>query len=136
MSENPTVIRSKYEEANRLLHTLWTKSVGKEDYSKSEWQRLEALITQLTRHALVGAGVPGDRLLLVNETSPTKKDFPGTAQCLLCKKYGLKVDQQTGKVEEHEIVESMGTAHGQLYSLIRVRCPGSDAVCSEWSKTG
>lgn len=38
---------SNYETIHYLLHTLWTKAVGTEDYDKQEWRALEAAINKL-----------------------------------------------------------------------------------------
>jgi hypothetical protein len=35
---------TQFEKAHRLVHKLWTKAVGTEDYNKSEWLELEALV--------------------------------------------------------------------------------------------
>jgi len=35
-------------EYHTLLHTLWTKAVGTDKYSKTEWQQLERLLRRLS----------------------------------------------------------------------------------------
>lgn len=36
-----------YQEIQRVLHTLWSKAVGTEDYDKAEWKRLDAILQEL-----------------------------------------------------------------------------------------
>ncbi len=49
----------RYLTAHRLLHTLWTKAVGRRDYVKRDWQALEETLEQI---ALYGPGslIPAD----------------------------------------------------------------------------
>jgi hypothetical protein len=37
----------RFEEAHYLVHRLWTKAVGTENYNKSEWLQLETLVYNL-----------------------------------------------------------------------------------------
>lgn len=34
-------------EIRRILHVLWTKAVGTDDYVKAEWKEMDKLIEQL-----------------------------------------------------------------------------------------
>lgn len=63
---------------------------------------------------------------------------PKTTVCPSCKRGRLAVDPETGKLEEHQLSEGV-SAYGPgpaLFATVSMRCPGSDAVCSEWMEPG
>ena len=45
--DRPLVEFKEYEDVQVLLHKLWTKYVGTEDYDKSEWRKLDNAISVL-----------------------------------------------------------------------------------------
>ena len=45
VSTNP-----EYRAIHRVLHILWTKSVGTKKYVKSEWMQLDELIHRMMRN--------------------------------------------------------------------------------------
>lgn len=42
------------QEADGLFHRLWTKAVGSSTYNKSEWTRLESLVSALSSQSRCG----------------------------------------------------------------------------------
>ena len=66
-----------WEELRVLLHRLWTKAVGAEDYCKAEWRQLEEVIEQMwfgprrsSRPRLQAASMPNTVLALTQTEAP------------------------------------------------------------------